>query len=167
MALVYVGLGSNLGDRAANLDAARRGLANLPETFLLNNAPTYETKPVGGPADQQDYYNSVSVLETQLEPGALLRVTQDLERSLGRLREQEKLRWGPRVIDIDILLWEDQVVEEQGLTIPHPYLARRAFALVPLADLDGDLLHPVADMTIRELLERIDLENEGLRRVSF
>ncbi len=167
MALAYVGLGSNLGDRAAHIAAARKGLANLPESALLDNAPTYETKPVGGPAGQQDYYNSVSTLETGLEPLELLRATQALERDLGRRREQETIRWGPRVIDIDILLYEDRIVEEPDLIIPHPRLARRAFALAPLADIDGDILHPVADMTIRELLERIEPENEGLRRVSL
>ncbi len=167
MALAYVGLGSNLGDRAAHIAAARKGLANLPDTALLGNAPVYETKPVGGPAGQQEYYNSASVLDTRLEPADLLRAAQALERELGRRRELETIRWGPRVIDIDILLYEDRIVDEPGLAIPHPRLAARAFALTPLADIDGDILHPVLDLTVRELLERIDPENEGLRRVSF
>lgn len=167
MAMVYVGLGSNMGDRGANIAAACRGLANLTGSSLLTKAPVYETKPVGGPAGQQDYYNTACLLETRLEPQDFLRETQALERSLGRLRETETLRWGPRVIDIDILLWGDRVVEEPGLTIPHPHLAKRAFALAPLADIDKYLMHPVADLTIEELLQRTNPENEGLRRVSF
>lgn len=167
MAMVYVGLGSNMGDRGANIVAACRGLARLAGSSLLSKAQVYETKPVGGPSGQLDYYNTVCLLETRLEPRDFLRETQALERELGRLRETEKLRWGPRIIDIDILLWGGQVVEEPELTIPHPHLAKRAFALVPLADIDKYLVHPVADLTIEELLQRIDLDNEGLRRVSL
>ena len=165
MALVYLGLGSNLGDRGANLAAARRGLAKLADTVLIDNAPVYETSPVGGPSGQGNFYNSACLVKTRLEPMDFLRATQELERAIGRVRERETSRWGPRVIDIDILLWGDSVVEEPDLVVPHPHLAERAFALMPLVDLDRDLLHPVLDMTVKELLERIDLENEGIRRL--
>lgn len=167
MALVYLGLGSNLGDRMANLMAARQGVAVFPQTSLLRNAPVYETRPVGGPAGQSPFFNSVSLVETTLTPFDLLAETQKLERRLGRRREAETVRWGPRVIDIDILLWDDVVMDYGDLVLPHPRLASRAFALLPLADLDPDLLHPMLDLTVRELLERIDLENEGIRRVPF
>lgn len=165
MALVFVGLGSNLGDRRANLLGARRALAMLPETDLIDNALIYETRPQGGPAGQNDFFNSASVLETKLEPPAMLRHLQDVERSLGRRREEEAVRWGPRVIDLDILLWGDQVIEEADLVVPHPRMCERAFALAPLVDLAPDFLHPVRELTLRELLERIDLTDEGIRRI--
>lgn len=167
MALVHLGLGTNLGDKPANLDAARRGLAKMRGTALIANAAVYETRPFGGPSGQDNYYNSACLVETRLEPLELLGEIHALERAIGRDRKAETSRWGPRVIDIDILLWEDRVVDESALSIPHPRLAERAFALMPLADLDRDLLHPVAELTVSELLERIDLEHERIRRVSF
>ncbi len=167
MAYVYVGLGSNLGDRGENIAAARRGLAAIPATSLLRNAPVYETCPVGGPAGQWDFYNTVALLETSLSPLELLDATQALEKAMGRDRSREA-RWGPRTMDIDILLWNDEVVEEgERLVIPHPRLAKRGFVLCPLADLDPDYLHPVLDLTVKELLERMDLVDEGIRRLSI
>ena len=166
MALAYLGLGSNMGNRGANLAAARRALAGLPQTGLIKNAFVYETRPVGGPTGQGAFLNSASLVETTLSPYGLLEQIQKVEKDIGRKREAETVRWGPRVIDIDILLWDDLVVDDYGLTIPHPRLSKRAFALLPLADLDPDLLHPTLDLTVRELLERIDLANEGIRRLS-
>lgn len=167
MALVYLGLGSNLGEREANLAAARNGLAQLRDTVLIDNARIYETPPVGGPSGQGMFLNSASLVETSLEPLEFLREIQEIERRVGRVREAEEVRWGPRVIDIDILLWDDAVFDEGELIVPHPRLAERAFVLLPLADLDGDMLHPVMELTVRELLQRIDLENEGIRRLPF
>lgn len=165
MALAYIGIGSNMGDRLANLKAAWHGMARLPNTVLLKNSSIYETPPVGGPAGQDDYYNAVSVLDTTLQQKELLSLLQALEKKLGRVREGS-IRWGPRVIDLDILLWDDAVLEEKELIIPHPRLAERIFVLKPLADIDPDLTHPVLDLTIREMLERIDCDNEGIRRIS-
>ena len=167
MAMVFLGLGSNLGDRLANIVEARKELAVLPETILMENAPIYETKALGGPADQEDYLNSVSLVDTKLEPHDLLKHLHTIERRLGRRREGETGRWGPRLIDLDILFWDDSVVEEADLVIPHPRLAERAFVLVPLADIYPDMLHPVIELTIRELLERIGPEHEGVRRLSL
>ena len=167
MALVFLGLGSNLGDRLANLKAARQGLADLPDTVLLKDAGIFETVPVGGPSGQDTFYNSASVVDTSLEPPEMLKEIQAVERRVGRRRETEGVRWGPRIIDIDILLWDDQVMDYPDLVVPHPRLPQRGFALAPLAELDRDLLHPVLELTIKELLERIDLENEGIRRLSF
>lgn len=165
MTVVFVGFGSNMGDRLDNIRRARRELALLPDTILIDNAHIYETKPVGGPAGQDDYLNSVSLVDTRLEPLELLRRLQQIERQLGRRREGETGRWGPRLIDLDILLWEDSVIEEPELVVPHPRLAERAFVLVPLADLQPDFLHPVLDLTIRELLERNGRDDEGVRRL--
>lgn len=165
MALAYLGLGSNLGERQANIDAARRGLAMLPDSILIKNAAIYATKPVGGPPDQGEFLNSASLVDTFLEPMAFLAEIHKLERSIGRFREHETVRWGPRIIDIDILLWDDLIMDEKDLVIPHPRLAERAFALLPLADLDRDVLHPALDLTIAELLERTECGDEGIRRL--
>ena len=165
MALVYLGLGSNLGDREKNLDAARQALAQLRGSVLIRNAPLYETPPVGGPSGQDKYLNSASLMETSLRPHEFLREIQAVERGVGRIRENETVRWGPRVIDIDILFWDDAVFDGEELAVPHPRMAERAFVLLPMADLDKDFLHPVLDLTIAELLQRLDLENEGIQRL--
>lgn len=166
MALAYIGLGGNVGDRLDNIARARRGLALLPETVLLQDAPIYETRPVGGPQDQAYFYNSVSLIDTHLEPLQLLSELQSLERRVGRRREDETVRWGPRVLDLDILFYDDMVIEEINLVVPHPRMIERAFVLMPLADLDRDLMHPVLEMTISELLERMDEDDEGIHRIS-
>ncbi len=165
MALVHLGLGSNLGDRERNLAEARRRLALVRDSSLLRNAPVYETPPVGGPEGQGRFLNSASLMMTGLSPHEFLREIHAVERSVGRLRESETVRWGPRVIDIDILLWDDAVIDGDELTVPHPRMAERAFVLLPLADLDRDLLHPTLDLTVGELLERLDWNNEGIRRL--
>lgn len=170
MALVYLGLGSNLGDRAAHLAAARRALAHLPDTSLLRNASLYETPPVGGPAGQGLFLNSVSAAETSLEPRELLREIHGIERAAGRLRENETVRWGARPLDIDILFWDDAVLEEEHLTIPHPRAAERLFVLLPMAELDRDFVHPKLGATVGQLLERLtetDGKHEGIRRLPF
>lgn len=169
MSLVHLGLGSNLGDREANIAAAWSGLADVPGTSVLKRSSLYETRPVGGPPDQGDFYNAACAVETRLGPTEFLRETQALERRIGRLREAEAARWGPRVIDIDILLWgEDGEIEEPGLSVPHPRLAERAFVLVPLAEIAGGMQHPRAGCRVGELLERLDRgEREGIRRLSL
>lgn len=174
MAQAYLALGSNLGDRAANLAAAREGLARLPSTTLLKTASVYETLPVGGPEGQGMFLNSAALVRTELPPHDFLRELHALERRVGRLRENETVRWGPRVIDIDILLWDDEIIDDETLTIPHPRMAERLFVLLPLAELDRDARHPVLNATAGELLTRLqnthenngtDEPNEGIRRL--
>jgi 2-amino-4-hydroxy-6-hydroxymethyldihydropteridine diphosphokinase len=170
MATVHLGLGSNMGDREANIAAACRGLAELPGTAFVTRSSLYETAPVGGPPGQGDFYNAVCAVETRLGPAGFLRETQALERRIGRLRETETARWGPRVIDIDILLWGGRAVEEPGLSVPHPRLAERAFVLVPLAEIAGGtgLRHPLTGQTVGELVEKLNRgEREGIRRLSL
>ena len=120
---VWVALGSNLGDRAAHLAAARRGLSDLPGTTLVAASSLEETPPLGG-MDQPPYLNQMVVLETTLAPLALLGALQRLERRAGRIRGE---RWAPRTLDLDIVLYGDRRVAEPGLTIPHPELPRRDF----------------------------------------
>ena len=126
----YVGIGSNLGDPAGNVE---RGIASLREAgSVTRRSSLYRTKP-WGVTGQPDYVNAVVLLETALPPLELLAALQDLERRLGRV---PAARWGPRVIDFDILTYDDERFETAALTVPHPRMERRAFVLVPLAEID-------------------------------
>ena len=146
---VYLGLGTNQGDRLANLKAARSALA--PSIRLQRASPIYETEPWGYP-DQPAFLNQVLEARTSLQPLDLLAYVKDLEVRLGRL---PNFRYGPRLIDIDILLYDDLLLDMPGLQIPHPRLAERAFVLVPLVDLAPDLCYPGGVLTMQQLLERI------------
>lgn len=167
MANVYLGLGTNLGDRKRNLQAMWEGLNALPKTRLLRRSAVYRTAPVGGPAGQGEFYNCVCVVWTEMAPRDLLVAVHGLERSIGRLREKETVVWGPRVADVDILLWDDLILAEPDLLIPHPRLAIRAFVLIPLAELVPDMVHPTAGLTIRELLQSTEAQHAGIQRLSF
>ena len=136
--LGYLGLGSNVGDRRANLQAAVEDLwAHHVEA--LASSSVYETDPVGG-VEQPDFLNACLRVETPLEPHALLHACKAVERALGReLAGSGSARWGPRPIDVDVLLLEDEVVDEPDLRVPHPELLNRRFVLVPLLELDPDL----------------------------
>lgn len=120
-----------MGDRWANL---RAGVAGLPGVVAVSGV--YETEPVGGPADQPAYLNAVVELETSLSPRALLEAGRRLEEAAGRVRGE---RWGPRTLDVDVLLVGDLVIDGPDLQVPHPRMRERAFVLVPLHDLDPDL----------------------------
>ena len=130
MARAGIGLGSNLGDPAANVRAGIDALAEIGT--VLARSRLYRTKPWGR-AEQPDFCNAVAIVETDLSPHELLNRMKDLERRLGRTKAE---RWGPRVIDLDILFYDELRVDEPGLHIPHPRLHERAFALVPLAEID-------------------------------
>lgn len=140
----FVGLGSNLGDRRANL---RRAVGGLPGVVAVSDV--YETEPVGGPEDQPPYLNAVVELDTDLSPHDLLAVARRLEEEAERVRT---VRWGPRTLDVDVLLVGDLVVDEPDLQVPHPRLRHRAFVLVPLHDLAPELVGPrPADPGVRPL----------------
>jgi 2-amino-4-hydroxy-6-hydroxymethyldihydropteridine diphosphokinase len=128
----YLGLGSNLGDRLAHLQGAVDGLASTPGVRVVAVSSVYETTPVGGPP-QDDYLNAVVALDTELTPRALLDVAHVLEARARRVRTE---RWGPRTLDVDVLLVGDLEVAEPDLVVPHPRLRERAFVLLPLADVD-------------------------------
>jgi len=155
MPLAYIGLGTNLGERRANLDRALSLLAASPGVRLLRAARVYETAPVGYTA-QPRFLNTVAEVETDLSPADLLAVLQRIEAELGRVRT---VRWGPRTIDLDLLLYDDLTLDDPALTIPHPRMAERAFVLVPLAELIPDRLlngRPVRDLA-RELRTGADI----------
>lgn len=159
MATVYLGLGSNVGNRQANLRMALRGLTRMARLEAVSSL--YETDPVGGP-EQPPFYNAACRLESGLEPRPLLRFLQGLERELGRRPARE--RWAPRPLDLDILLYEERIVDEEGLAVPHRRLAQRPFVLVPLAEIAAELRHPAEGKTIGELLAAAG--TEGVRRVA-
>ena len=144
---MYVGLGANLGDPERTLAAAADELSRLPEVDLRRRSSLYATAPVG--PSQPEFRNAVVALVTRRSPASLLAALLDIERAHGRVRAE---RWGPRLLDLDILLWGERVVDESGLHVPHPELHRRRFALEPLAELDPGARHPVCQKTVAELL---------------
>jgi len=154
---VYLSLGSNLGDRERNLRAAVAALKQHLELEAVSS--WYETEPVGV-VDQPGFLNLAVAATTSLDPSELLRLAKRIEEQIGR---RPTYRWGPRLIDIDILLYADRVVEEPDLTIPHRELAHRAFVLVPLAEIDPQAFHPVLHRTVQELADAAD--TDGVRRI--
>ncbi len=137
-ATCYLGLGSNIGDRGANLATALRRLGQVPTVEILKTSSIYETGPVG-PQDQPDFFNQVAQAEVTCTPRQLLELIHGIEQEMGRVRTR---RWGERVIDIDILLYGDQEISKPDLQIPHPCMVARQFVIVPLAEIAPDLVLP-------------------------
>lgn len=150
MSIVYIALGTNLGDRLTNL---RSAIESLPSDLrVIRESTIYETPPWGF-TEQPAFLNMVIEAETSLEPRALLSYLKKQENELGRI---ESFRFGPRQIDLDILFYDDLVVEEESLQIPHPRLHERAFVLVPLVDITPEHEHPLLKKTVNELLQDVD-----------
>jgi 2-amino-4-hydroxy-6-hydroxymethyldihydropteridine diphosphokinase len=158
---VYVGLGSNEGDREGHLVAALEALSRIDAVAVLRCSSLFDSAPVGPP--QPRYLNAVVELECGLPPTRLLTILQRIELDGGRRREAG-MRWGPRSIDLDILLWDGEVVAEPTLQVPHLELHKRRFALEPLVELAPDVKHPVLGVTMRQLLTRLDPQD--VRRLS-
>jgi 2-amino-4-hydroxy-6-hydroxymethyldihydropteridine diphosphokinase len=159
--LAYVGLGSNLRQPRLQVSEALAELAVLPQTRLSARSSLYRTRPLG-PAGQPDYVNAVAAITTGLSAQALLEALQALENRHGRVRTD--VRWGPRTLDLDLLLYGDAVIDTPRLQVPHPRMAERAFVLVPLAEIAPDdlqipgsgglhkLLHQVSEAAIERLI---------------
>jgi 2-amino-4-hydroxy-6-hydroxymethyldihydropteridine diphosphokinase len=152
----WVGLGSNLGDRLGNLATAVGFLSREPGFSLRRVSLAYESEPVGPP--QPRYLNAVAQIGTLLSPRATLQRLQAIEERMGRIRRE---RWGSREIDLDLLIYGQRVVEETGLQVPHPLLEGRAFALVPLAEIAPDAVHPGRWLTVRELRDLLPPEQRA------
>ena len=155
MTTVYLGLGSNLGDRRRNLEAAVEALRAHPLVRVTAVSSFLETEPVGGPPGQGKFLNAAAEIETDLAPEALLAELKRIERALGR---KAGPRWGPREVDLDILLYGEEVLETEALVIPHPRLRERRFVLEPLAEIAPDARDPVTGLAVRDLLARLDQE---------
>lgn len=138
MARAFLSLGSNLGDRAATLDTGLRALEASGDVQILRRSSLYETAPVGK-TDQPEFYNLVVEIETSLSPDALLHRCQEIERALGRIRTE---RWGPRTVDVDVLLYDRISVTTERLVVPHPEMLCRRFVLEPLLEIAPDAVLP-------------------------
>lgn len=155
MQRVFIGIGSNMGDRAASIELARDSLARLPATDLAGFSKAYETA-AAGPAGQAAYLNAAALLHSGLDALALLHELQAIELRAGRPAKEDRPRWGPRTLDLDMLLYGSEVISTAELVVPHPRLHERWFALRPMSDLDATAVHPVLKMTVRQLLERVE-----------
>jgi len=153
METVFIGFGSNVGDRVDFCDRAVTLLSLLPHSRLQGVSLLYETEPVRNETDPGEgwFLNGVVQIETDITPKSLLEILQEIERSLGR---DEKKRSGPRTIDLDILFYGERIINEPGLTIPHPRLQSRRFVLMPLNELDPLWVHPVLQQSVARLLEQ-------------
>lgn len=160
----YIALGSNLGDRAANLREAAERLCQSGAIECAQRSPIYETSPVGGPAGQNDYLNAVIEVATDLSAADLLARCLEIERQLGRIRGE---RNRAREIDLDLLLFGDAVIDRDDVCVPHPRLHLRRFVLAPLADIAPNLRHPQLDRRITDLLTTLSDGDERAVRTTL
>lgn len=154
MARVFLSLGSNIEDRLSNIQQAVSYLSLEHEIKIIKTSAFYETEPWGN-KDQPWFLNACVALDTSLLPSDLLKLCQKIENKLGRTRQNNE-KWLPRTIDIDILMYDDKIISEPDLIIPHPYMHQRAFVLVPMLEVKADLIHPVFNKTISELYDDLD-----------
>lgn len=151
MSRVYIGIGSNLGDREFLIRKAVEALRQLPQTNVSGVSSLYDTEPVGE-TEQPPFLNAVAWIETELPARDLLWQMLLIEKRMGRVRSK---RWGPRPIDLDLLFYDDELIDEPDLQVPHPEAHRRAFVLFPLLELDPNFRHPVTGETVRRMIQKL------------
>ncbi len=147
-----IALGSNLGDSEQTIESALAHLEQIDGIRLGVRSQLYKTAPVGPP--QPDYINACALIHTTLSPEQVLQTLLATEASFGRIR---RARWGPRTLDLDLLLYGNRIMDTPKLTLPHPRMHERAFVLVPLAEIASNWQHPISQQTIKELLEQVDI----------
>jgi 2-amino-4-hydroxy-6-hydroxymethyldihydropteridine diphosphokinase len=150
-----IALGSNLGDRLTHLRAGLAGLRETEDIEIVDVAPLYETAPVGGPDDQGPYLNTALLADTSLGAADMLALLHQLEASRER---QRVVHWGPRTLDLDLLVHGDLVSDDTALEVPHPRMHERRFVMVPVCDVAPDLVHPRLGRTMRDLLAELAVE---------
>ena len=154
--LAYIGIGSNLGDKARNCREAMERIGAAGENKLVGRSSLYRTEPWGN--EEQDWFvNAVIAIRTSFDPDGLLQHLKNVEEQLKKKKEE---RWGPRNIDLDILFFNDEILKTPGLTVPHPFLHLRRFVLVPLQEICPDFIHPQLKLSVGELLERTNDEKK-------
>ncbi|HEY2987781.1 MAG TPA: 2-amino-4-hydroxy-6-hydroxymethyldihydropteridine diphosphokinase [Candidatus Binatia bacterium] len=148
---VYIGIGSNLGNKRENYLEALERIAKLPSTRIIKESSLYESQPLG---DSKEWYiNGVIEIETDLKPEMLLKKFKNIERAMGRKKVRK--RWGARIMDLDILLYDSLIMNKKNLKIPHPEMHQRKFVLIPLSELAPQVIHPVLSASISELLVNV------------
>ena len=152
----YIALGANLGDRATTIEAARAALDQAIGVRTVRCSALVETEAIGQPG-QDPYLNGVTEIRTTLPPRDLLNLLLEIERSHGRVRHETDERWGPRTLDLDLILYGHLVLDEPGLTVPHPRMHERRFVLGPLASIAPGAVHPILNATAQQLLAQLNL----------
>jgi 2-amino-4-hydroxy-6-hydroxymethyldihydropteridine diphosphokinase len=158
--IAFIGIGSNVGDKRENCRRAIADISRFKQNRLIAQSSLYKTEPVG--YTQQDWFiNCVIEIETSFTAYELLHVLEDIEISMGRKRT---FKWGPRIIDLDILFFNDETIQCEGLTVPHPEVQKRAFVLAPLCEIAGDYVHPLLKKSISQLITQLG-DEQGIEKL--
>jgi 2-amino-4-hydroxy-6-hydroxymethyldihydropteridine diphosphokinase len=162
MAIVYLSVGSNMGDKLKNIQQCYMAIEKTSTISILKKSGFYRTQPVDY-LDQDWFVNGAIKVETDLAPTLLLKTLKALEKESGQ--ESKTVRFGPRIIDLDIIFYDDLILKTDTLEIPHPRMAQRVFVLKPMCDLNADFVHPVTGLKIGEILEALSVEGQAVEKL--